>query len=1010
MERDIVFHFNKNTFVGTILGEIQKGFDMGLTIDGTKDSVTLLIHSYIDYEIEPQTIIWHKKTNTWWVVSHDKVERYCNDSGFYYIHNLDLLGAIELTNARDLTDCGFNDNTYNVRQFFERLISLSTFEYSDNGVVFSDSTSQALLSKNVEYVKTFENYTLLSAIREFLDSYNCCCKLTFDSTYLDTETIRIDNAVFEIIERTGNNSSVPIDIETFDQIKEIKTIDKNSFGACVVSNCQNVISSQPKTYPSNGLIGLSSNEYEIKISQDENADNTLLRLPSNVYKVNWLKLIATKVYITLRVDKADESNTFNIGPLNYMDDESSLQQLEDYIETLEPLIGQDISQEFYDYLLDNKESIWEKAKEYHTITFYDGIEYDAGGELAGIYTKPDNIPYITKFLTSAIGGSEETICMFPKQIRDSLKKIGGHLLGIYWERGSNIMRGFNFLDQNHYINYQYTDGYYNSNAEHALIAEIDGTNPFSTSSIYAKKDYGNQYDTLDFIYAYDSDNANRYRQPALFQVNYVPMSDIKMKVDNQHNKLDIQLYNQNGKLVDNVALERLVNSYAKEISSDNITRYKNYYNFNDIPKVGSLVYKGNDIYVINNISMSFTQNESENSDNFAYYIECEFTMSKHISAKSLMVNPNQNIRDYLIPQQFNVKRKQVYRDYWELAYSVFSDSSHLPLYVPLEKLFVLDHEYKELANFSTMMEIEYDEPVGGDSEETASEYWYYQLECVTIACGKQIIVICDFNDNNIIGYSAMNRRYMFNLQNLFNQNSMVNTPISYVDTKGKFKGITLLFLTQDQRATCDDLFYSDNSYSAPYDALLTQCFIPSELYDIAFFNRHEFHIIEENYNKDATEVPVFEYCGQVGDSNDVLIGDNALSQHANKVYFYSYVKGTNLTQNNVAPESHVTPNQEFTSLYVLNGVDLQYGVVNNKYVLKVGLYLAQRRRNSDGTFINQLTTQFDIGYDYAIFRHSYDLETNAEQIELMFIVKKVPSENIDSNGYLVLYQNHYLLR
>lgn len=1005
MERDVVFHFNKNTFVGTILGEIQKGFDMGLTIDGTKDSVTLLVHSYVDYEIEPQTIIWHKKTNTWWVVSHDKVERYCNDSGYYYIHNLDLLGAIELTNARDLTDCGFNDNTYNIRQFFERLISLSTFEYSPNGVVFSSITSQGLLTKNVDYVKTFENYTLLSAIREFLDSYNCCCKLTFDSTYLDAETIRIDNAVFDIIERTGNNSSVPIDIETFDQVKEIKTIDKNSFGACVVSNCQNVISSQPKTYPSNGLIGLSSNEYEIKINQDENADNTLLRLPSNVYKVNWLKLIAINVKLTFALG----ANVYYFLDLYYSQDEQSLQKINDRITSGDIYSDYQngyINQTQYEYVRDHVNEIWEKAKEYHTITFYNGIEYDANGNgNGGIYTKPDNIPYIPEFEPS-ISGDPQKIAMFPKQIRDSLDRVGGYLLAIYWERGSNVIRGFNFLDRNHRAMFNTTDGYYNEDSENAVIYQ-DSDNLILISA-------RNTIDTdisLNFVYKFMTSESER--QPALFKVNYIPMSDVKMKVDNQHNKLDIQLYNQNGKLVDNVALERLVNSYAKEISSDNITRYKNYYSFNDIPKVGSLVYKGNDMYVINNISMSFTQNESTNSDNFGYYIECEFTMSKHISAKSLMVNPNQNIRDYLIPQQFNVKRKQLYRDYWELAYSEYSDSSHLPLYVPLEELFTLEHEYTQLQNFSTMMEIEYDEPIGGDSAETASEYWYYQLECVTIACGKQIIVICDFNDNNIIGYSPMNRRYMFNLQNLFNQNSMVNTPISYVDTKGKFKGITLLFLTQDQRATCNDLLYSASSYSAPYDALLTQCFIPSELYDIAFFNRHKFHIIEENYNKDATEVPVFEYCGQVGDSNDVLIGDNALSQHANRVYFYSFVKGTNLTQNNVAPESHVTPNQELTSLYVLNGVDLQYGVVNNKYVLKVGLYLAQRRRNSDGIFINQPQASplaFDIGYDYAIFRHSFDLETNAELIELMFIAKKVPSDNIDSNGYLVLYQNHYLLR
>ena len=33
-----------------------------------------------------------------------------------------------------------------------------------------------------------------------------------------------------------------------------------------------------------------------------------------------------------------------------------------------------------------------------------------------------------------------------------------------------------------------------------------------------------------------------------------------------------------------------------------------------------------------------------------------------------MVNPNTNIRDYGIPQSFNVKRKQLYRDYYELDY------------------------------------------------------------------------------------------------------------------------------------------------------------------------------------------------------------------------------------------------------------------------------------------------------------------------------------------------------
>ena len=36
---------------------------------------------------------------------------------------------------------------------------------------------------------------------------------------------------------------------------------------------------------------------------------------------------------------------------------------------------------------------------------------------------------------------------------------------------------------------------------------------------------------------------------------------------------------QNGKLTDSVALSKLVNSYSKEITTTNITRYKHYYSF-----------------------------------------------------------------------------------------------------------------------------------------------------------------------------------------------------------------------------------------------------------------------------------------------------------------------------------------------------------------------------------------------------------------------------------------------
>ena len=1008
MEKDVIFHFNKNTDIGTILGEIQKGFEQCLTIDGTKDSVTLLVHSYIDYQIEPQTIIWHRKTNTWWVCVHDKVERYLNDDGFYYIHNIDLNGAIELCNARDLTDCGFNSNTYNVRQFFERLISLSSFEYSFR---FSDTTNYNFLNKNVDYVKTFENYSLLSAIREFLDGYNSCAKLSFETITIDTDILQIDSAVFDIIQRTGNASLESHDIDFFDQVKEIKTIDKNSFGACVVSNCQNVISTQAKTFPSNGSVGLSANEYEIKINQNESQDNTLLRLPTNVYKMNWLKLIATNVGITIEFGESQNPIRYIIFPLNYENNEESLATLDFKVNGDEAgciyydYMQGDVTQTQYEYVRDHINEIWQKAKEYHTITFYDGVEYNANGlGNGGTFTKPASVPYIPKFSPS-VTGTDLDITILPKQVRDNLDRKGGYLIGIYWERGSNLIRGFNFLDRNHRVNWNYTDGYYNQGSNNALIYQDDENQIL----IVGRAVQGEPTGHLNFVYRYStSETYDEIRQPALFKVNYIPMSDIKMKVDNQHNKLDIQLYNQNGKLVDNVALERLVNSYAKEISSDNITRYKNFYDYNDIPKVGSFVYKNNETYVINNISMTFKQNESDNDNTFGYFIECEFTMSKHISAKSLMVNPNSNIRDYLIPQQYNVKRIQLYRDYWELAYSYYDDANLDDAYVELQKIFPLSHTYRELDNFSTMIQIEYYEPIGGNTPQEASKYWYYQVECITISCGKQIIVVCDFNDNNIIGYSSMNRKYLFDLSNLFNQNSMVNTPITYVDTKGKFKGISLLFLTKEQRSESDYKYYSDNSYNPPYDALISQCFIPSDLYDIALDNRHEFSIVESDYKKDATEVPVFEYCSQLSDSNDVLIGENALSQHPNMIYLYSYIVGENLNQNNVYDYQNVQHNTTETEYYyVENGVDIAFTTLNNKNVVSIKIYGDSRYYPNNGNFTNYLRRAFVDNKDYAIFRHAYNLKTQEHIVELMFIAKKIPHLG---NNELILRTNHYKLK
>lgn len=973
MNRDNVYIFDKITFVRQLLGEIQTDFNMGLAIDGAKDSVTIIVDSYVDFEIEPYTILWHEKTNTWWTISHDKVERFENEIGYYYRHNLDLVGAIELTNARDYTDSGYNDNTYTIREFIIRAFSLSTFEYN-----FAIRT-ELNLDKKVEFIKSFENYTLYSVLREFLDAFNCCAKLTF-TQYTIHGTTRISGAVLDILLKTGNASYQAHDIDFFDYSKEIKTIDKNSFGTCVISNADNVISSQAKTYPACGLIGFSSNAYDITFS------NAILRLPTPVYKVNWLKLVYPSVFIKFMFNGNTGTEEATLE-LPYDSDDYSVNYIRNYISNIP--CPDKITIENRDYALSKVNEIWKNAKLLSTTTLYDGVEYKPDKT----FVKPSNVPYIPKFSPSGLG-NDLPVIICDKSVKQNLERPSQ---GIAWERGSDIITGFEILSTNPNVSTIYTDGYrvYDNgtyNDEPLLVVFADSNNARVTGSI------GNVF------------SLTGYGKKPMFIINYIPMSNLKIKVDNNRDKKDIQLYNQNGKLTDSYALSKLLNSYAKEISSNNLVRYKSFTNFNDIPKVGSFVNNGNETYVINNVSMTFYQNESNVDNDFCYFIECEFNMCKYVSTKSLMVNPNTNIRDYGIPQNYNVKRKQLYRDYYELSYDLFSDANRKIPYFALNNVLSFDNNYKKTSDYATFLKIDYDNEVEG------SYSWYYQLDGSTIMLQKQMIIVFDFKDNNIIGYCQNNREFIFDVSNLFNQHSLINTPISYVDDKGRLKNITLMIIDQNTRGTLDYTYYAIYNLRPDYDALATQVYIPQELYDLALSNNMYSVIIEnENYNKDALEVPVFEYACQVDDSENVLIGDNVLQQYEDNIYFYNACVGENLNQNNsddTEPLEHeiveIEPNVFVEYLVQNRAVVINYNIANNE--IQITFYANCRYDTGTGerTLVNLVDISAWVGKDIAIYRKAVNGGTNAD--DLLFICKKVPASALSNNGTkLTLKINHYKL-
>ena len=811
MARDVMYYFDKKSpYARHELGEIQTSFNMSQVIDGTKDSMQVQVFNYNDNVVEPNTILYHDATQTWWIVKKDNVKRYANESTYFYTHNLTLLGAIDLLNSRDLTDCGFNDKTYTIEQFIKRLFELSTFEFERVSIDFGNNVDK---DKVVDYIKSFENYTLLSALREFLNGYNCDAKLSFT---LYGNRNEINWAVIKIIPKTGNIDLPILSIDEFYDIRESKSIDKESYGTTAISNAQNVVSTLTKTYPQIGGVNLSANAYTIT------PNNAHLQLPSPIYKINWLKIYhSIKVWVYVH-NTSTQQTTYITFPTVL--DEDSMDQT--YAE-----IARFIAQAFnqysgsytpvYNKVMSYKQQVYNMIKLAGCVTLKTGWKMNPK---TATYIAPENdatfyFPRITK----------EKLLMGTPELENAVLLLGtkeDYQCATYKQRCMYYERGGNTIE-----NFEWTSvagAYFGSGEFVTHITDYKWTDLRNgRQSVSMTFSYGNGEATVALgpVDARDDDGANSYNYnvPNLTcQVNYVPMSDIKIKQDNKNNNLDSKLYNQNGKLNDSVALSKLLDTYTKEIQSETLTRYMHYTNYNDIPKIGQLVEYGTYKYVINNISYDIVPNETNNVNNVGYYFECEFTLAPWVSTKSIMTNPNSNIRDYGIPQKYNVKRRHTYRDYFEFSLTQDIDANQDDPYVSLNNYLAFDNttiatEYDHTA----IMKLTYDDLVGNSNE------WFYQLNTTAYVLDKSIYEIVDFGDNNIIGYDMQNATSGFRMNDLFNQTyRSINTPISYTDASGKVKGIYLAMVNKDNLLT----LYNQLKGSRSYTNLVRHVFVGNEFY------------------------------------------------------------------------------------------------------------------------------------------------------------------------------------
>ena len=807
MARDIVYYFDKETHERYELGENQTNFNQAYSLDGTSDSAKIIVFGYIQGAIIPNTIIYHPSTDSWWIVSHDQVDRYPNEIGFLYKHSLTLNGAIELFGVRDLVDCGFYQNRYTIGEFIYRLLSLSNIEYDSNDITinFKSNLDQ---NEKVDYIKSYENYTLLNALRDFLDGYNCVPKLSFQSKTNSGGNIDyIGTMVITIESKMGDITRDIIDLDTnnvFNDTQEKRNIDKNSNGTIVVSNASNVVSTQAKTFPSCGTYRLVGRSYTIDPSEAR------IDLPSNIFQVNWLKLCLTIMYHIGADNMADPIFcSYQHGNKAYNEN-----SFNDGINRLSSSYGQN----YKDWLISNKNYIFSICEKASSITLYNADRYNPVDKN---FVKPDNAPDFYYSFISKMRGVESQyygrLILCPKDIQDILPSPQNTFGTIGWERGKNYIEGFGCLSNltannlTRFVSYSYTD-------------LRDGTYDNNYTFLYYENDGVYLSSPFDYDYSMRISNTN-------VVVNYVPMSDIKVKYDNKSIGRDSKLYNQNGKLNDSVGLSKMLLSHSKEIDSESITKYGSYYSFSNVPKVGTIVVENGEKYVINNVSCEFAQNE-QSSDIVGYFLACEFSLSKEISTKSILVNPNTNVRDYGIPQNYNVSRKQLYRDFYELTWE--RESTNTNYYLTLDKVVNLSPTYVPYSEHMAVMKVEYEQEFGGDPDYDIDpeDTWYYQLNTTTYILKKAIYEIVDFKDNNIIGYSSLNVSSGFDITKLLTgMQTMANTPVQYTDDNGRFERIKIAFCTIDQTTKIYDNYMTGEQITPTSSLYNYSCFIPSEIFN-----------------------------------------------------------------------------------------------------------------------------------------------------------------------------------
>lgn len=738
----------------------------------------------------------------------------------------------------------------------------------------------------IGYIKAFENYAPSTAIKEILNGINAIPKMSF--TFNGTYTLT--GAIIKLIPKSGIGNT-PININIFNIDEEVKTSSKNNYGTRVVSNIENCVSSELVRYPASGAITVSSDESEVT------NENCFIKLPTNVDYIDRLEIVGSNMDFKFILGEQEYSVRVCV---------SSASDIENAIEsaiTYYHIAGTDLEIE----TLKNNIKEYARLNKIVTLKNESSIEHHKWNEyhLMSLYFGDKNYYYISP-------NPDHTI---------------------YWEQGSDKIVNFGKWFK------KYLDNYVNV-YDPSLVGHFIQTGGITFEVLTETSGSSREtlYFSLDLLFGFN-------KSPMQFAVYYRPQVSFKLKVENDEIGNDTNLFNQNGKLVDANAVAKLINSHAQDISSNEITRSLVSRNFNTMPTIGMLVLDENGVeYVINNASYDFSENDDD-----GFFIIGEYTMSKAVACKSTMISADNNVRDYECPQNYNIRREQLYRDYIELDYTL--NSNETPLFGIIENIF--NYTYKNCGDIDTyicFLKIK---------NSLYEDYLYFKKETTKVVMSNSRVIICDFGDNNIIGYSrAKGQQYKFDIRILFTLNKLYNIPVSYVDSVGEMNEVDISVISgNDYGNLVTDYLVEIGEEKSNADYLNYSPIINEDIYEKGELVRKSL-IEEPNYNKDGLEKPIFEIIQQIGGSNGIIVGDkffNSIECGENEYLIYQFaIQSTRVREENCPNVGSISMYQYslYKSITAENVANISYN--NSTRDLTITFKASETFRLDGGTITQSL--------------------------------------------------------